>query len=44
MQWTRGFWEAMQPYESEAADVNSLEATNLFRLNQTIKPMLTANQ
>ena len=64
IQWTRGFWEAMRPYESEAVYVNYLDAdeqdriraayggkyerlvalkntydpTNLFRLNQNIKP------
>ncbi len=64
IQWTRGFWEAMRPYESDAAYINYLDAdeqhrikdvyggkyerlvalknkydpTNLFRLNQNIKP------
>ncbi len=65
IQWTRDFWEAMQPFESEAVYVNYLgtegedrikaaygpakyerlvalknkyDPTNLFRLNQNIKP------
>jgi FAD/FMN-containing dehydrogenase len=65
IRWARDFWEAMRPYESEAAYVNYLDRgdedrirasygadkyerlvalknkydpTNLFRLNQNIKP------
>ena len=64
IRWTRDFWEAMRPFESEAAYVNYLgtegqdriraaygekyerlvalknkyDPTNLFRLNQNIKP------
>jgi Berberine and berberine like len=65
IRWTQDFWEAMQPFESEAAYVNYLDTegedrikaaygpakyqrlvalknkydpTNLFRMNQNIKP------